>query len=125
MSDEVTATSNLFASKGGAVIGTAAITLQRDMTGNDMVQATQTIGHSADEALNLGDVATGGYYDLEVYNRDATNYVELSNDTGGSFAGAVWCRIPPLWTSRVHRTGVVYAKADTAACDVTVRAVEA
>jgi hypothetical protein len=125
MANEVTATSNLFASKGGAVIGTAAITLQRDMAGNDMVQATQTIGHSADEALNLGDVATGGYYDLEVYNRDATNYVELSNATGGSFAAGVWCRIPPLWTSRVHRTGVVYAKADTAACDVTVRAVEA
>jgi hypothetical protein len=125
MANEVTATTNLFAAKGGAVIGTAAVTLQRDMTGVHMSQLTQTVGHSADEALLLGDVPTGAFYDVEIYNRDATNYLEVGNDTGGSFAGSVFARVPPLWTIRWHTTGAIYVKANTAAVDITVRAVAA
>jgi hypothetical protein len=124
MANEVTSTTNLFASKGGAVIGTAAVTLSRDMAGNDMIQATQTIG-TADEPIAVGDVNTGAPYDLEIYNRDATNYIELSTASGGSFDGARFSRVPPLWTVRIHAIGVVHAKANTDPCDVTVRAVEA
>ena len=59
--------------------------LNINQTGTHGIANVQNIGYAADESLNLVDVATLGY--LFVKNLDTTNYVELSRNTGGSFAG--------------------------------------
>jgi hypothetical protein len=125
MANEITVTTNLFAAKASAVIGTAAITKQKDMSGGDMAQVTQTITESADVALDIGSVATGGHYWLEIFNRDATNYIDIGDATGGSFAASIFARVPANSSILLHRTGAAYGKANTADVDVSIRAVEA
>ena len=91
-----------------------------DQTGNVTVQLIQNIGTSA-EILAYGDLS-GVPGAILVKNMDATNYVELSLDSGGTqiFAklaagrGMVW--IPSV--------AAVYAKANTAACRLLILACE-
>jgi hypothetical protein len=94
------------------------------MAGVHMAQLTQTVGTTV-EALILGDVPTGAYYDVEIYNRDATNFLEIGNAAGGGFTASIFARVPPLWTCRFYTTGALYVEADTADVDITVRAVAA
>ena len=52
------------------------------VTGNQWMDNVQTIGFAAEEAILLGDVATGGYWFVQ--NMDATNFVELRSGTGAT-----------------------------------------
>jgi hypothetical protein len=124
MANEITLVGGLSASKGGAVLAPNTLTVQADMTGEDMAFITQT-ATTSDAALDIGSVATGSFYWLKVYNRDSTNYVELSTDTGGNFDANVILRIPPgAFAGPILVTGVKYIEADTASCDCSVYAVE-
>lgn len=126
MANEITATISLLASKGGASINTVgssgAAAKSFDMTGVDMASGTFNVGTSPDEAIPIpGDLATAKY--LYIKNLDATNYVEFSYGTGGSFAAVV--RIDPLAAVMFRPTSTTcYLKANTAACDVYWAAVE-
>src|SRR3990167_2926399 len=85
------------------------------VTGNQWMDNVQTIGFAAEEAILLGDVATGGYWFVQ--NMDATNFVELRSGTGATdfikLKAGEWA---------IFRTSgdatAPYAIADTAAVNV-------
>jgi len=120
MASEISAAVSLNASKGGATV-TASGTKTADMAGDQMITNVQAVGTSS-EALVLGDVTTLGY--LLIKNLDATNYVEVASDTafGASdiisklLAGDIMLVKSPVAT--------LYVKANTAACNISVTAVE-
>jgi len=120
MANEITASASLVAAKSGVNISFTA-TKQNDMTGADMLQATQAIGTTS-ETLGFGAI-TGAPAMVLVKNLDGTNFVELGLDSAmtNKFAkllpGQV-CLFPPS-------TATIYAKADTAEVTVLIAAVEA
>ena len=84
------------------------------VTGNQIMDNVQSIGTS-EEAILLGDVATGGYWFVQ--NMDGTNFVELRSGTGATdfikLLAGEWA---------IFRTSAdasaPYAIADTASCNV-------
>lgn len=79
MAKELYTQVKITARKSGATI-TADSSLSQDMTGDEMVNSTQTIGTSA-ETISLGEVS-GAPGQLVIKNLDATNYVEIGGDSG-------------------------------------------
>lgn len=128
MPNEITTSCSILASKAGAsansVGASGAANKTFDMDGDDIASLTQLIGFAADEALSIpGDLTPIGM--LWIANLDDTNYVELSNDTGGSFAGAVFAKIRPGQRMLFQPTAAtIYAQADTAAVRLSIVAVE-
>lgn len=109
-------------------VATGSLTETRTNTATDVASWTQEIGYAADEALAIpADVTTGSTApgNLVIKNLDSTNFVTLSYDTGGSFAGAAFATIRAggvLCLQPVSDT--IYIQADTAAVTVHAFAVE-
>jgi hypothetical protein len=119
MANEVSFSGQFLASKNGATV-TASMQKVLTMAGDDLVQATQVIGTSA-EVLDFGEIAGAPGY-VVVQNLDAANFVELATDAGmaNKFAKLLageWAGFPPS-------SATIYAKADTAAVRVLVVASE-
>jgi hypothetical protein len=103
----------------------AVATTQKTVSGSQCSDTTQSIGTSY-EALVFGDIGTNpGNFMLQ--NLDATNYVEVSSD-----GGATYCiRLAPGTASIGGGIALIPnnslttwgARANTAACIITVRAV--
>lgn len=92
----------------------------------DLGSGTQVIGTGSDEAIAQSpDVA--GIRIVLVQNLDATNFVELSNATGGSFATGLFSRAlpsgPPVLVT-IPSGATLYARANTANCRITWKVVE-
>jgi hypothetical protein len=119
MANEITATASLAVSKNGASIGNsvgATVTL----SGNAFFSNVQAIGTAA-EAVDVQDLGSANYALFK--NLDATNYVELALDSGVSTA--VFAKILAGGVALVPlKTTTIYAKANTAACNLLVSAVE-
>lgn len=120
-----TITLSMTASETGVPgLSTGSLTATRTNTNTDVQGGTQLIGNAADEALDIPtDIGTEG--DIVIKNLDSTNYVELSYDTGASFATYKFAKIRAggiISFTPAYPTGktVIYAQADTA--DVTVHA---
>jgi hypothetical protein len=124
MANEITLRFSLAAEKGGASIASTTQTKQLTLAGDDMTAPTQLIGHDADEALVTGDVAAPAGY-LLIKNLDASNYVELSTGTGGSFAAGKFAKIRAGCPCMFQPLGPVYAQANTADVRVQIWAVAA
>lgn len=120
MANEIFASIQLTATKTNANVNLTA-TFNQDMTGSNMVQATQLIGTSA-ETISFGDIS-GAPTQVLIRNLDPTNFVEIGGDSGLTvfklklLAGKSML-IPPS-------SGTIYAKADTAAVRVQIVATEA
>lgn len=138
MSDELTIQSSLAASKGGESVSSTTTSKTQTMssTAVNMAGHTQEIGTS-EEAIDLVDVdnanATGDEYWLRLRNMDATHFVDVyakiaATPTywhiGRMRPGESWGpnRLPKLDGSSL---GGIFAKADTAACLISVEAAEA
>src|SRR4051812_503069 len=120
MSAEISFSAYLSANKNSVAVASGSLTKTNDMTGDQMFANVQIVGTSA-EALAMNDVATLGL--LFVRNMDATNFVQLALDSGmtNKFAKlkpGEFCLVP------VDPSATIYAKADTAACNLQVVAVE-
>jgi len=88
-------------------------------TGKHCICSVQNIGTTA-EQLVIGDCATLGY--LFVKNLDATNYVQLGLDASVT---QIFAKLRPNEFCLVPANqNAIYAKANTAACDVCVTAAE-
>jgi len=110
---------NLKATKSGANVG-QTVSGRFNMAGADMTQATQTIGTTA-ETLNLGDI-TGAPQQLMIQNLDATNYIEIGGDSGLTvFKLKIAAGKASVFTPT---SGTIYAKANTAAVNVMIVAIE-
>jgi hypothetical protein len=96
VSDEISLAIRFTFEKGGTAVsfpdGTAR-EMSIDVSGSRYVRNRQQVGTS-EEALELGDIATGGYFVAR--NCDDTNYVEIRSGTGATDlvrlnAGEVCC----------------------------------
>lgn len=125
MANEITATQTLSASKSGVTV-TGSVTSTIDLSGVGIYSSIVSIGTS-DEALSFpGDLTTEGITWIWIKNLDATNFVELSLATGGSFDASRFAKISPgqamlwkVWTGNP----TIYAQADTAECNIQLAAV--
>lgn len=124
MADEISISTRLYAAKGGAYLPAQTTTKTLDMAGTHMASFTQTIGTS-DEALAIpGDVTGDRMVEINSLEAEGGNYIELSTATGGGFAAAVFAKI----TAAFPMLGMIpsavtwYAKANTAAVTVDIRA---
>lgn len=82
MANEITITAKLTFTKGGTSVTFPSASYQTfnvTVSGSRFIQMRQAIGTS-EEALDLGDIATGGYFIAR--NHDTTNYVEIRSGTG-------------------------------------------
>ena len=110
MADEVTIGTTFQYIKNGLTIPLSG-TIQVDATGDGFVHNVQTVGFAAHEAMELNDVGTAGY--CYAKNIDATNFVQLGLDVGGTFYP--FGKLLPGEIALVRVAGTWYAKADTAA----------
>ena len=104
--------------KGGAKVSRTE-NISVDITGDAFSHEVQEVG-TTEEALAQGaDLGTPGY--MLIKNLNATNYVEVGSTTGvydiKLLAGEI-----ALYR---HNSATVYAKANTAACNVEYVLVEA
>lgn len=122
MANEISISASLSVNKGGASLS-RAIAKSFDMGGDDLGQGTQLIGTSDEQLVLPADISTAKVLVLE--NLDATNYVELSYGTGGSFVAEI--RLDANGGFAVFRptSMTIYLKANTAACRVKWDVVEA
>lgn len=119
MANEIYTSLKATARKNGAVVDiSSAFTLT--MTGNEMIQNTQSIGITS-ELVSFGDI-TGAPGMVAIKNLDDTNFIELGGDSGLTvfktklLAGQVTLFQPSSAT--------LYAIADTAAVRIQVIATE-
>jgi hypothetical protein len=119
MANEGYLTVNLKANKSGANIA-QNYSASFSMTGNEMMQGTQNVGTTA-ELVGFGNI-TGAPQMVSVRNLDATNYVELGGDSGLT----VFKIVVPKGGIAVFKaaSATLYAKANTAAVNILVQAVE-
>lgn len=119
MANEINYSVVLSVAKGGATVNPGALSEQLTMSGDDMVQATQVIGTSA-EAIDLGEIS-GAPSVLALKNLDSTNFVLV-----GFTNPPTELKLLPGGINFLTPAGAtIYAKADTAACRVLVAAAEA
>ena len=111
MADELKLRISLRFSKGSAKVNiqeSDSITV----TGDAFEHAVQEVGTSEEALAQGADVGTPGF--LLVKNLDATNYVEIGSTTGVydiKLLAGEFC----LYR---HNSATIYAKANTAACNV-------
>jgi hypothetical protein len=119
MADEIRVSLKLTARKAGAV-AEHSLAYNVDMAGDDMLQATQVIGTSA-ELVTLGEI-TGAPGCLMLVNLDATNFVEIGGDEGLT---VFKLKILPGEAAFVTlSSATLYALADTAAVRILKIATE-
>lgn len=119
MANSIVAVCNVSASIGGVTFPLSA-SITNVVAGDSATMNIQSIGTS-NEALALGDVSAGGF--LIIQNQDATNFVEISLDNAQ--AQVISKLLPGDWCKVSLKTVTVYAKADTAACNVAILACDA
>lgn len=121
MANEISISAQLSANKSSTQVASGSQSKSVDMAGDQMIANVQIIGTSA-EALSLVDVTVGGY--LFVRNMDATNFVQLALDS--AVATQIFAKLKPseFCLFRPPAGATIYAKADTANCNLQVVAVE-
>lgn len=82
MSKEISVSGRLVFDDGKTRVTFNKGVMEIDSSGKQVVHHVQSIGHSADEALDKGDLTTLGW--AMFYNRDATNYVTIHHGDDGT-----------------------------------------
>jgi hypothetical protein len=111
MSNELKIIVSLNFSKGGAKANRAE-SIQVDVTGDAFTHEVQSVGTSEEELAQGADLGTPGY--IFIKNLDDTNYVEVGSTTG---VYDIKLKAGEVALYR-HNSGTIYAKANTAACNV-------
>jgi len=118
MAKEIGISLSISIQKNGAG-ASGTLSISPDLTGELILQNVQNIGTSA-EAVTLGDITTAGQ--VFIKNLDATNFVEVFLDSGGTQRIA---KLRPGYGMYIPFEGTaLYAKANTASCKIQVVASE-
>lgn len=115
MANEISITQNISATKGNQTYSRSR-SYRADWTTARMDGQTQSIGTTHEALTVSADVATNGmgYFT----NLDATNYVEIGRDVTGTFYPVAKLKPGESAEFRVAAGVTLYAKANTAACDL-------
>lgn len=120
MSKQIQSACSLAISGDGATVSGSSTMTPFTQVGNAQISNIQTVGFSAGEAVVLGDVS--GPCLLYFKNMDSTNFVMVN--TADSWSTPV-IKLLPGEEAKLNTTVTTwYAKADTAAVDLHVVAVE-
>jgi len=119
MANEIYTSINYTCRKGGADI---SITTSKsvNMTGDDMLNATQEIGTTA-ELISFGEIS-GAPGEVVIKNLDATNFIELGGDSDLTVFKTKL--LPGRATVFQPSSATLYAKANTAAVRIQILANE-
>lgn len=120
MANEITYSVKLSASKAGAVIDSGTQSDTVTMSGGDVLAATQNIGTS-NEQIDMASIT--GDCRIIIKNIDETNFVEVFKDSGNTHLLSKLAAGEACLLTQVP-SGTVYARADTAACNVMIWACE-
>ncbi len=120
MANEIQVTASLNVSKGGATIASTQ-TKSLNMSGTDMILSPITVGTSAAQ-ISFGDIS-GAPAVVLFKNLDATNYIEIALDN--AMSNKFIKLLPGMIALVPLATGTIYAKANTAACQLLRVAAEA
>lgn len=112
MADEISITAKLAVTNGGFKQTFDASALKRDQGTLGAHSPILSIGTS-EETISAGDVATLGYVAFK--NLDATNYVDIGPDSGGSMVGMVRLEAGDVGIFRLKPGITLKAQANTAA----------
>lgn len=118
MANELTITASLAFAKNSVSSQLAKTGAQYNVSGTKYYTGMQTVGTS-EEALELGDIATGGM--CLIINRDSTNYVSVRSGTGAANLIKIKAGEPALF--RVE-AAAPYVIANTASCVIEVMLIE-
>jgi hypothetical protein len=86
------------------------------MTGDSWCAENQDIGFAAHEAIEKGDVGTPGQCYFRTHG--PTNYVTLGIVVSGTYYPVIRMRADEDCRFRLDSSATLYAKADTASCEV-------
>ena len=117
MANELTLSIKAVYAKSGAEVTFPDVAKQSigvTVTGTRFIQMRQSVGTS-EEALELGDIATGGF--CIMINRDATNFVEVRPGTGATDLIRLKAGEPAMFRISADATAP-YVIADTAAVEI-------
>lgn len=118
MANEISASASLSAGKNGVALSNS-FSRSADMSGDEMIANIQNVGTTA-EAVVLGDISTIGF--LLIKNLDDTNFVEI--DAANTFDKFPQKLLAGDFVLLKPQTTTIYAKANTAACNLLVQAIE-
>lgn len=122
MADEITVSSSLIVDNGSfdPAWSTGSQSVDQAAAGGG-APGFVNIGTS-EEAISFGDVSTPGW--AFIRNIDATNYVDIGPDSGGSMVAA--CRLKPGegFAIRLHPSSTWRGQANTAAVDLVFAVLE-
>jgi len=121
MADELTITTQLVFEKGNTKVRRGSKDVTIDVTGTDMIHATQAVGNASAENVAKGEITTPGY--MWVKNLDGTNFVQIGYDDSG-FKPTVKLLAGEEALFRCAQT-TPQAQADTAAVNIEYIIVEA
>jgi hypothetical protein len=117
MANEITLTTGLRVVNGNLKVNVSTEAIQIDQTtARGGGPGTVNVG-TTEETIAFGDI-TPGY--VIIKNLDSTNFVDFGNATGN-----LQFSIPAGGVALFHiRTGTLYMKADTAACNCQIIAID-
>lgn len=118
MANEIRISISLSFNKSGASLN-RDVSFTADVTGDAVTGGIQEVGTSNEELVQGTDLGTPGW--VFVKNLDSTNYVTLTETDAANYL----IKLLP-GEAAIFRCGktAIYAKADTAACDVEYYIIE-
>ena len=119
MANEITLTASLAFAKNSVSVQLAKTGASVTVTGNKYYSGMQTVGFAAEEALELGDISTGGF--CIIINRDATNFVKVRPGTGAADLIKLKAGEPAMFRMQATAPFVI---ADTGNCVIEVMLIE-
>ena len=122
MANENTVSVSLSFSKSGKTIELSKKGKQIDVSGTDYIRRTQVVGFAAEEVLDIGDIATPGYF--IGWNNDTTNYVSIRPSTGAANCVELKPGGEPVCFRFARGATTPYVIAATAACEIEYLLIE-
>jgi hypothetical protein len=119
MPNEITFSASLSVSKDGSTV-TGNLTDVEDLAGVGKYAAVQNIGTTAELISFPGDLTTEGISFLWFRNMDPTNYIDLARDSG---MAQTYARLKPGQVALIPPAAgnpTIYARANTAACNLQI-----
>ena len=125
MANEITMVGQLTVLKGSLSFGIPRLTKLLTWTGTKYTQGTQTIGFAAHELVALGSDHSSAVGGMCLFiNLDPTNYLELGIDDSATFEPLIRLVAGDFCMFR-STTSAIYARANTAACELQKLLMEA
>lgn len=117
MANEITASGVLLVNNGIVADGVELFSIRAAQSGKRVSKIAQNVGTS-EETLDFGDIASPGWYLIK--NLDPTNYVQIGPATT-VYQDKL---LPGTFTMGYLSSSTLYAKANTAACNVLIFVLE-